>query len=180
MGHGEVVVDVEFEDGVVAVVAMVVRAPDTGGGGEGVVARAAGADALVEGGHFVEAAGASVHVVLAAAYVASMEFAEEGGIVELRGVGAHAHDIEVLSVGGGLVGVGGDFHACGAGLVPTGAVAYEVASPTGGIDAVADVGGESGGREVGVVEGVPKTVDQSRPLRLGWRRARSMPLPGTL
>ena len=58
-----------------------------------------------------------------------------------------------MSVGGGLVGVGGDFHACGAGLVPTGAVAYEVASPTGGIDAVADVGGESGGREVGVVEG---------------------------
>ena len=118
VGYWKVVVDVDAEESIVAVGAVVMLRPCTGSGGELVVAVAAGADALVEGGHLVESAGASVDMVVASAGVAAVQLAKECGIVELRGIGGDAHDVEVLPVGGGLDGVGCGLHAGGAVLVP--------------------------------------------------------------
>ena len=142
VGYGKIVVDIDAEKCVVAIVAAIVDRPSAGGCGEVVVAVAACADTLVKSGHFVKSAGATVDVVVAAVAVSAVEFAKEGSKIEGRGIGAHAHDVEILAVGSGLYGIGGCFHARGAGLVPVYTRADKVAAPTGGIDTVANVSGE--------------------------------------
>ena len=149
-GHGEAVVDVESEEGVVAVGGLVLAAPSIGGCGESLSAGAGGADGLVEGGVPVETRGATVDVVATAAGSGPMLFAEEGGIVERVGVGIEADDVEVLPVGIALDSVDGGFHVLGTkvGGVPTHGVTHEVAPPTRGVDTSADVGGKGCGRKV--------------------------------
>jgi len=153
--HGEVVGEVETEDGIVAVVAVIVLAIGACGHGEVVVLRAAGADRLVDGAEAVEAAGAAVDVVAAAIVVAcrAVLFAEESGIDEVVGIDVEAHDIEILSVGGALVGVGRDGEVGRAaaepgigGSIPT--ETQENASPTTKVDTVADVDSEGRRRNV--------------------------------
>ena len=77
-----------------------------------------------------------------------MLLAEEGGVIHLAGVGSEGDDVEVLPVGRAAVGVGRGLHARGAVGVPVGEVGHEVAPPSGGIHAVADVGSKGRGREV--------------------------------
>ena len=66
IGHGEVVGQVQAENGVVAVAAVVVLAVCTHSDWEVVAATAAGTDSLIECSVPVEAARSAVHVVAAA------------------------------------------------------------------------------------------------------------------
>ena len=165
-GHGEVVGDIETEEGVVAVAGQVAVAPGIGGGGEPLGAAAGTANRLVERGQTVEARRAAVHVVAAAARLAGVVgLAEEGGVLQLVGVGIDAHQVEILPVRGVHPCVGGGLHARGAHGVPLDVgVAHKVAAPARQVDPVADVGRKGRGREVdasGSAEnGAPHTVAQ--------------------
>ena len=84
-----------------------------------------------------------------AAAAVAVQLAEEGGILQVVGVGIDRDEIEILSVGGILEGVGGGLHACGACGIPLHpVVVHKVAPPAGGVDTVADVGGKGCRREV--------------------------------
>ena len=90
-------------------------------------------------------------MVASAVAVGAMQFAKKCSVVQSRGVGVDAHDIEVLPIGGAVDGSGGGLHAGGAGSVPVHAVvSHKITSPAGGINAVAEVGGKSSGGEVGI------------------------------
>lgn len=107
------------------------------------MAATAGADRLIKSCQSVETTGASVHVVCTSVAGVDMQFAEESGVVERRGIVVEAHQIEILSVGGILVCCGCCGHVPGAGSVPLYiVVSYEIATPTCGIDSVANVGGK--------------------------------------
>lgn len=152
--HGEVVADVDAEDGVVAVVAAVGGGPCSRGGGEVVGVAAGSANRLIEGAELVESAGAAVDMIVATVgVVVVVRFAEEGGVEELRGVVGHGHDVEVLAVGDALKGIVGDCHAPSAGGAPgddaVEVVAAEFSAPPGDVDAVADIRHEGSRGEVG-------------------------------
>ena len=161
LGHGEVVGQVDAEDGVVAVAAVVVLAVGSGGDGKVVATRAAGAHRLVEGAVAVEAAGAAVNVVAAAIVAAGLavKLAEKGGVDQGVGIHVEGHDVEVLAVGAVLVGIGGCGEVAGAVGVPrvrraAEAAPQEDAAPSAEVDAVADVHHEGRGRQVGLAAAV--------------------------
>ena len=166
LGHGEIVCDIEAEEGVVAVARPVAVAPSIGGGGEPLRAAARTADRLVERGQAVESRRAAVHMVAAAARLRGVvHLAEERGVDQIVGIGVDRHDVEILPVGAVHPRIDGGLHTRGADGVPLDiAVAHKVAPPARQVDAVADVGSEGRGREVdapgGAEEGAPHTVAQ--------------------
>ena len=147
--HREVGGQVEAEHGVVAVVAVVVHAVGACGHRKLVASAAAGAYRLVQSSKAVKAACATVNVV-AAMVVSSrgvMLLPEMGGIHQVVGVHVYAHKVEILAVGGALVGVAGDGHVGCATCVPgiIGAVpsqSQEYSSPSAEVQSVANVHGK--------------------------------------
>ena len=100
----------------------------------------------------VEAAGAAVHVVAFAAVVA-----EVGGVLQPVHGGAKLGQVEVLAVGGGLHGVGGDGHPEGAGVGEAEPVVQVFApAPAADIHPVALVHEEGGG---GYIDGIGGGAD---------------------
>ena len=166
-GHGEVVGDIEAEQCIVAVRRAVAVAPGHGGGGETLCATTRAANRLIERCQAVETRRAAVHMVgpVVAAARRIVQLAKEGGIFQRVGIGVDAHDVEILSVGRVAPGVGGGLHAPGPGAVPLHiGVAHKIAPPARKVDAVADVGCKSRGREVDAArsaeKGAPHPVAQ--------------------
>ena len=120
LGHGEAVGKVQPEYGVVAVVAVVVLAVCPCCHWKCISTAAACTDRLIDRAEAVEAAGAAIHVVLAAAIAVArhVQFTEEGGVGQQIGIHIDRHQVEILPVGLALVGVWSDGHSRGASRIP--------------------------------------------------------------
>ena len=97
-----------------------------------------------------------------------MRLAEEGGVDQLVSVDIERHNVEVLSVGGALVGVARDGHTSCAATAPgiVGAAKsapQEYASPSAQVHAVADVDSKGRGRKVGTVGGHVARAEDGAP-----------------
>src|SRR5690606_13765166 len=127
---------IELEHAEVAVEGVVRAAQRAWRAGEVVVAAAAGAHRTVHAPAPVEAAGAAVHMLEA------LPPAEVSGIGEARHVDVEHGEVEVIAVGGGLEGIGGDGQAGG------GERAEHLAAPAADVDLVAIVHQEGRGGDV--------------------------------
>src|SRR5574344_320646 len=184
VGHGEIAAHIETENRIIAIIAVIGGRPRTRSGGKRLVAATTGTHRLIERGAAVKSAGAAVHMVIAAAF-RSVLFAKESGIYQSRRVGIDAKHIEILSVGGILVGIGGDGHPPSAVGVPwyrcvvgTYGIACKFSSPTGGINTVANIGSKGRGGKIGLTTAGTHHGGPPQRIQVGSETGKKLPAVG--